>query len=227
MKTFPRTLITALAGILLVGCAIKPEFVRKPWTIPPTIAVLPFTNDSNSVDAPGFMQKIATDGLMAGGYAVLPAKDVEERLRKAGITVCGHLASRTPQELAQITGASAVMYGQVRKFNYTTLGFYQKREVALAGRLVGADGVEQWKQSVSASRTIWNFKAMENLGEAFKAMGVQLVVKLVEKLISHPLYPEMLRSVHDLYITLPSPRGGTVGKYCPRGYNDFWRDITQ
>jgi hypothetical protein len=227
VKIFPRALITALAGFLLAGCAIKPEFVRKPWATPPTIAVLPFANESNSIDAPVFMQKLAADGLSAGGYAVIPLADVNERLRKAGITVGGQLGSKTPQELARITGASAVLYGNVKSFNYTTLGFYQKREVALQARLVGEDGTEQWRQSATASRTFWNFQAMENLRETFKAMGVQLAVKLVEKLISHPLYPEMLRSTHDLFITLPSPRGGSVGKYCPRGYNDFWRDITQ
>jgi len=227
VKIIPRALATALAGFLLAGCAVKPEFVRKPWATPPTIAVLPFANDSNSIDAPVFMQKLAADGLAAGGYAVLPIRDVNERLRAAGITVGGQLASKTPQELARITGASAVLYGTVKSFNYTTLGFYQKREVALSAQLVGADGTEQWRQSVSASRTFWNFDAMENLGEALKAVGTQLAVKLLEKLISHPLYPEMLRSVHDLFITLPSPRGGMVGKYCPRGYGDFWRDVTQ
>ena len=212
---------------MLAGCAVKPEFLRKPWSPPPTIAVLPFANDSNSIAAPVYMQKLAADGLAAGGYSVLPINEVNDKLREAGITVGGHLASRTPEELARITGASAVMYGTVKTFKYTTLGFYQKREVALSARIVGADGTEQWRQSVSASRTFWNFSAMENLRETFKAVGTQLAVKLLEKLISHPLYPEMLRSVHDLFITLPSARGGMVGKYCPRGYGDFWRDITQ
>ena len=229
MKYFPRALATALAGLFLAGCAVKPEFVRKPWSTPPTIAVLPFANDSNSIEAPVFMQKLAADGMTAGGYAVIPIADVNERLRKAGITVGGQLGSRTPQELASICGASAILYGNVAAFTYTTLGFYQKREVALQARLVGADGTEQWRQSVSASRTFWNFKAMENLRETFKAVGTQLAVKLLEKLISHPLYPEMLRSVHDLFITLPSARdpGRPVGKYCPIGYFDFWRDVTQ
>ena len=225
----PRALLSALAGILLAGCAVKPEFVRKPWSPPPTIAVLPFANESNSIDAPVFMQKLAADGLTAGGYTVLPIKDVNDRLREAGITVGGQLASKTPQEIAQITGASAVLYGNVKSFTYITLGFYQKRGVALSAQLVGADGVEQWRQSVSASRTLWDFKAMENLRENFKAMGVQLVVKLAEKLISHPLYPEMLRSVHDLFITLPSVRDARrpTGKFCNPGYYDFWVEVTQ
>ena len=229
MKPIPRALVTALAGFLLAGCAVKPEFVRKPWSAPPTVAVLLFTNDSNSIDAPVFMQKLAADGLAAGGYAVLPVKDVNDKLREAGITVGGQLDSKTTQELARITGASAVMYGTVKSFTYTTLGFYQKREVAVSARIVGADGSEQWRQSVSASRTFWNFHAMENLRENFKAVGIQLAVKLAEKLISHPLYPEMLRCTHDLYINLPSVKspGRPVGKYCPVGYYDFWRDVTQ
>jgi len=229
VKPVPRALFAALAGFLLSGCAVKPEFLSKPYNAPPTIAVLPFANDSNNVDAPVFMQKLAADGLESGGYSVVPVAEVNDKLREAGITVGGQLASRTPQELARITGASAVLYGTVKAFRYTTLGFYQKRQVALSARLVGEDGNEQWRQSVSASRTYWDFRAMENLGEALKAAGVQLAVKLAERLISHPLYPEMLRSIHDLFITLPSVRDSrrTTGKFCPKGYYDFWRDITE
>lgn len=222
-----RALPLVWAALLVGGCAAKPEFIKKPYNPPSRVAVLPFDNMSNSVEAPVFMQKLVHDALVSGGYSVMSMDETAAKLKEAGITQGGQEKSKTPQELARILGASAVLYGTVKSFSYVTLGVYMKREVGVAAELVGADGEKQWKHTAVAKREEFSLKASETLGNMAKAMGTQLVVKLLEKLISHPLYPEMRRCVHDLTMTLPSVRNPKkpVGKYTPRGYDDFWKDL--
>jgi len=222
-----RALPLVLAALLAGGCAAKPEFIKKPYGPPSRVAVLPFDNMSNSVEAPVFMQKLVHDALVSGGYAVISMDETAAKLKEAGITQGGQEKSKTPQELARILGASAVLYGTVKSFSYLTLGVYMKREVGVTAELVGVDGEKQWKHTAVAKREEFSLKASETLGNMAKAVGTQLVIKLLEKLISHPLYPEMQRCVHDLTMTLPSVRNPKkpVGKYTSRGYDDFWKDM--
>lgn len=224
-----RALPLFLAGALLSGCAVKPEFIRSPYSPPPSIAVLPFDNQSNSVEAPVFMQKLVRDALASGGYAVQSFEDTTARLREAGITQGGQEKSKTPAELAAILRVSAVVYGRVTSFSYKTLGFYQSREVGMHAELVASDGTKLWAQTMVATRREVNTDAAKSLGDFAWSLGGQLVVKAIEKMVSHPLYPEMLRCVHDLTMTLPSVRnpGRGVGKYTKRGYAIFWRDIAE
>lgn len=218
-----------LASLLLAGCAVKPDYLRKPYSAPPRVAVLPFANQTNSLEAPVLLQVLARQGLEKGGYAVIPAAEVAARLKEMGITDGGQLSSKKPADIAAALGATALFYGEVREFSYVTLAVYQKRAVVLAGSILEADGTPVWRHVATAKRTEYNLDAARNLGQFGKSLGWQLAGKWAEKLVAHPLYPEMVRCVHDLYMTLP--RAGStrpIGTLLPRGYDvtgDFWRDL--
>lgn len=229
MRTIRAAALAGLAALLLGGCSAKPDYLRKPYSAPPRIAVLPFSNQTNNIEAPALLQILARQGLERGGYAVVPAAEVEAKLKDIGITDGGQLPSKKPEELAAALGASALFYGEVRDFSYVTLGVYQKRSVVLAGSILEADGTPEWRHVSTARRSEINLEAARNLGEFGKSLGWQLAGKWVEKLVAHPLYPEMVRCVHDLYMVLP--RAGStrpIGTLLPRGYDvtgDFWRDV--
>jgi hypothetical protein len=193
------------------------------------VAVLPFSNMTNSLEAPAYLQALARQGLERGGYSLVPAGEVESRLKELGITDGGQLSSKKPEELAVALNASALFCGEVREFSYVTLGFYMKRAVVLSGAMLAPDGSPLWRHVSTASRSAVNLDATRNLGEFGKSLGWQLAGKWAEKIISHPLYPEMLRCVHDLYMTVPRV-GSTrpIGTLLPRGYDvsgDFFTDV--
>jgi hypothetical protein len=183
------------------------------------VAVLPFANDTNNMDAPEMIKKLAWLGLGRGGYRMVPQEEAQERLRKAGITDGGQLGSKTAPELAALLGADAVLYGTVTRFSYVTLGVYLKRQVAVEASLVLSDGSVVWKHSASATRTL----VEPDTKRAARELAIQLAVKWVERIISHPLYPEMQRSLYELFLTLPSPSGGDVGARMHPGFNR-WSD---
>jgi len=218
MKIF-RLAAAVLVPPILAGCAARPALIRKPFVPPAIVAVLPFANDSNNMEAPELMQKLAWLGLERGGYRMVPLQESVERLRKAGITVGGQLGSKTAPELASLLGADAVLYGTVTKFSYVTLGVYLKRQVAVDASLVSSDGSVIWRDSASATRTLIELDTRR----AARELAIQLAVKWVEKIVSHPLYPEMQRSLYELFSTLPAANGGAnVGKRMDRGFDRWW-----
>ncbi len=219
----------ALLGFVvaaIAGCAPKAEFIRKDYSPPVKVAVLPFDNASNSLDAPDMLRRMAAEALGKGGYEVLPLGRTDEVLKGAAITQSGQARAVPAAELARKLGVAALLYGEVRSFNYTTLAVYQKREVALGAELVDAQGARMWKHSAKVARSNLNLKATENLGEMAKSLGTQLAFKAVEKVLSHPLYPEMRQCTHDVFMTLPSVKNPKkpVGWYF--GSRAGWTDGT-
>lgn len=220
LKRVPVLFLAAL----LCGCGIRPEYMKRPYVPPPRVAVLLFANETNSVDAPEMLRQLVFDGLGKAGYSLQSLKETRDGLKALGITDGGQLRSKEPAEIARALKVSACFYGTVRSFKYVTLGLYQNREVILGGEMRDERGESIWRHTGKASRSEFKpdfEKAGENLAR-------QLAVKWVEKIISHPLYPEMQRSVHELLMGLPE--AGNVkrpaGNRVPRGYdesNDFWK----
>jgi len=214
--------VAAAAGTIASGCAPKAQFLKSPYAPPRSVAVLPFDNASNSLEAPVLMQKLAADALATGGYNVVPAAEVEAKLRELGISQGGQVRSRKTEEMAAALGASALLYGEVRKFSYMTIGVYMKREVNVGLELIAADGSRLWKHAAGAVRQDIEVDAAKHGRSFVESLGSQLAMKWIERILSHPLYPEMQRSIHDVFLTLPSARNPrkSVGSYISSGYSD-------
>jgi len=213
-----------LFAAVLCGCAIRPEFMKRPFAPPARIAVLPFANESNNIDAPSLLQRLVWEGLSKGGYSLQALAETTEGLRRLGITDGGQLGSKKPEEIARALGVEGCLFGTVKSFKYVTLGVYQKREVILAGEIRNAEGEGIWRNLGKASRSELKLE----LDKAGENLARQLAVKWVEKIVSHPLYPEMQRSVYEMLMGLPQAGNvkRPVGSRVPRGYdesNDFWR----
>lgn len=194
------TALLPAAFFLAAGCAAKPEYIVRPFVPPGRIAVLVFANESNNPEAPEYMRELVFSGLRDAGYDLLPLESVDSKLRDAGITQGGQLKSKSAQELSDLLGASALFYGTIRSFDYVTLGFYQKREVAISARLVSFGGSQIWRHSAKVRKSRIHTRKLRD------KFVRQLTVKTLESIFSHPLYPEMFRAVKRLLMTLPAAR---------------------
>jgi len=87
------------------------------------IAVLPFTDMTNSVDGPINVRRLTQQALLSKGYAqTLPLSEVDDRLREHGFTQGGQLKAATPAEIARWLNADLLVYGDLEKFDEFTLG---------------------------------------------------------------------------------------------------------
>ena len=209
-----------IVAVTLSGCGLpKAQYIRNPYPKPSVIAVLPITNHSNDVKAPELMRKLAATALGKGGYAVVPAERVDAKLKAAGITQGGQLRSKTPAELARITGAPALFIGTLKKASHVTLGVYLNRKVEFAAELFDVTGARIWKHSAKASSTELELDPKE----AGKALAGQLAEKWVETLLSHPLYPEMRQSLYKVFMTLPARWSSKrVGQFIRSWRRSLW-----
>ncbi len=215
----------AFLGVVVLMAAVsgcgppKPQFIREPYLSPRVVAVLPFSNHSNDLKAPVFMRKLAMTALAKGGYSVMRQERVDEKLRGIGITQGGQLRAKTPVEIAKALGADALFYGRLESASHVMLGVYLKRKIAVAAELFDARGDRLWKHAAVASSSEFNLD-VKKVGEA---MARQLAEKWVESMLSHPLYPEMRRSLYKVFITLPSVRSSrSVGHYIRSWRRGLW-----
>ncbi|MEK7287645.1 MAG: GNA1162 family protein [Elusimicrobiota bacterium] len=163
------------------------------------IAVLPFNNESNLVDAPDLLRHMAQARLQAQGYKVMDLGQVDLLLRQAGVTQGGQLAALTPKKTADALKAGLLLYGEVKIFNEIPLGIYHKREVETVLRLVeGATGGVIWE-----NRKKILHEGVPQGGNAGVKMLGQLAKSLIERIAKAPLKEESEELVSRSLSLLP------------------------
>ena len=163
------------------------------------IAVLPFNNESNLVDAPDLLRHMAQARLQAQGYKVMDLGQVDLFLRQAGVTQGGQLAALTPKKTADALKAGLLLYGEVKIFNEIPLGIYHKREVETVLRLVeGATGGVIWE-----NRKKILHEGVPQGGNAGVKMLGQLAKSLIERIAKAPLKEESEELVSRSLSLLP------------------------
>src|SRR3989339_1204296 len=119
----------ALFAAVLAGCAGTAPSVRHATPFPATIALLPLSNQSLDVRAPELLRELLDTYLSAANFNLINVKETEENLRGIGISEGGQLNSATPQKLAKLLEADALLYGDIETFNYSNIGVYAGRTV--------------------------------------------------------------------------------------------------
>ncbi|MBI3507640.1 MAG: hypothetical protein HY059_22620 [Proteobacteria bacterium] len=89
---------------------------RAAWFAPP-LAVLPFSDETTSVDGPVAVRKLLWSELEAGGYEVLPLDAVDEALRPKGFTQGGQLKAAKRSDLAAWTSSKRLLFGNVEYYH--------------------------------------------------------------------------------------------------------------
>lgn len=134
----------------VLGCKVP---VPKPPLVE-TVAVLPFDNESNNVDAADIMQRMVYLAMKPSAYRVSDFRSVNDQLESAGISDGGQLAAVDPVKLGKDLGVQALMFGYVESFGYTNVGVYVAKKVNLELKLVDAqNGQTLWENTGKAATT--------------------------------------------------------------------------
>jgi len=178
--------ITALAAV--AGCTHSVQRVYPhEGPFPASLALLPLNNLSNNLQAPILVRKLLEARLRGAGFITTEAKAVDELLKGVGVTDGGQLAAVQPGKLGEVLGAQALLYGEVAKFGYTTLGVYNRRIVEVHLILVDAVTGQKWWESTRAdSHTAVGL----DRDEIRRNLAVGLVEKYAETILKSPLRPE-------------------------------------
>jgi hypothetical protein len=186
----------AASVLLLVGC-------EPPPVLPPlveTVAVLPFDNESNNLDAPDILQKLVFEALKDSPYKSLEIDAVNGKLEKVGIVDGGQLAIVDPTKLGKDLGVQALIFGYVENFDYTNIGFYLQRKVKLDLKMVDVQtGATLWEGSGTGMQP----QVFLNKDEAKKAFLEGVAKQTIDKIAKSPLDAEAKTAVENALRKLP------------------------
>ena len=167
MRAWGLVCVALALGFVAAGCGKRH---RGPPPPPPppyqrvVIAVLPLDNASLNMDAPGILRLDVWQRLGQKGYLVQPLGDSDERLRRAGVTLAGQLASMQTPELKLKLGVDRVVMGKVVNHQSLITGIYNRRTFEAELQMIDLDtGAELWRDRRSITTDDENFKANTGL----------------------------------------------------------------
>ncbi|MBI4402246.1 MAG: DUF799 family lipoprotein [Nitrospirae bacterium] len=150
-RTLRAIVLAAILPAVLAACA--PHRALRYPTVPPdpsnpikTVAVLPIINNTNDVDAPGYIREELVARMQALQYAVKPTAHTDQLLRdRMGITLGAQLDMTTPQQVGRVLGVDGVVYGVLDDFSTTLTGVLTEKKVRARFALVKTtDGAQFW-----------------------------------------------------------------------------------
>ena len=153
------------------GCVNIP--VPKPDLTNPirTVAILPFANESNNIDAPKQIRDLLRKKLQAKFYKVLPLEDVDQvLLDELGITLGEQLSEVELADLKAKVTADAFIYGNITHYDQTMAGVINTNRVrAEMNMLQISNDMDFWKSGIgikSESRSGGVFGSLASLASA-------------------------------------------------------------
>lgn len=184
--------LSLVVSKIAAGSRAAPEWFSQ------RLAVLPFSDETGSVDGPILVRNRVHEMLRLGGYAVIPLEEVDLTLRQNGFSQGGQLGAARPSNIAKWLSAKRLLYGNLTNFDEVMVGVYHKRKVA--GKLTLWDHVKKrqfWVLSEEAIR-----QAVHTKDAAAHFLG-QLAGGLIERIRKKPLSPETERYVRRSVERLP------------------------
>ena len=162
-------------------------------------AVMPFSDETTSVDGPANIRRMLAEALTEGGWAVIPSDEVDAALRRQGFSQGGQLKKTTPAKLAAWTDAERVLFGNISEFRNIMLGALGRRTVAGTIRIWDAGAGTDAYSSEKKVETV------ETAGpdDAAGRFSAQLGKALVENLRGKPLAEESSLWVERVLQGLP------------------------
>ena len=133
-----------------VTSAVHPDYAVM---APHSIAVLPFDNMTVDLDATPLIRPIVAERLRCKGYLVPDLEEVDTVLHEAGVLVSHDVYGFSAQELGELLGVDAVMFGTVTDFTTKYAGIYASVAVQIRLELVDCrTGEVLWQNEQRAGR---------------------------------------------------------------------------
>lgn len=124
---------------LCAGCAAE-HGSRSPVESPPLIALLPFANGSNVVEAPQKVRTVLFEEMQAREFRLMPLDQIDPALRQVDVTL-GSQLNLFDDKLAvlhDLVPADVYGYGTVVEFGFKNAVALTQRKVELKLKLVDA-----------------------------------------------------------------------------------------
>lgn len=146
-----------LAGLLsLTACVPMPMIPPNPSNPIRTVAVLPFANNTNDVEAPAYVRAQFVRELARHQYVIRPLNEVDQVLKdQMGITLGAQLDMTTAQKLGEAMGVDGVFYASLDEFNHKITGVYNVKRVRIRTKLVNCKtGATVWKNGIGVKSVL-------------------------------------------------------------------------
>lgn len=144
--------------VCLSGTACLPLQMVPPNPTNPirTVAVLPFMNNSNDVEAPTYVREQFAKELIRHQYVIKSLVEVDQTLKdQMGVTLGVQLDLTTPQEIGRVLGVDGVFYGSLDEFNHKITGIYNVKRVRARVKLVNCkSGETVWKNGIGVKSVL-------------------------------------------------------------------------
>ncbi|MCM2266143.1 MAG: DUF799 family lipoprotein [Elusimicrobiales bacterium] len=159
-------------------------------------ALLPFTDQTTSLDGPPLVRGLVYESLKAAGYDLVPLEETDETLRRRGFSDGGQLAAAKPADIAAWLGADRLIYCDISDFGEIMAGVYNRRMVKGSARIWEAGAGElSFEESVVKVKTPKSFAA---------GLFTQLAKGLAERIKNKPLAYESALFARQLTENLPN-----------------------
>ncbi len=200
--------------LAIAACKVAPP---KPPLVE-TIAILPFDNESNDVNADTIMQTYVFLAMSQSAYRTSDIKDVNDKLAKNGVVDGGQLPALDPVKIAKDLNVQALMYGYVESFGYVNIGIYAERKVRLGLKMVdGQTGQTLWENTQTAADRKFALDKEEAQKNFLQGLGNQLT----DKLFNSPLEEEAKLATIKTLSSLPGFRFNGFPDSKGKGVKDF------
>jgi len=148
--------VALLACLVFAACVPLPPVPANPSNPIRTVAVLPFVNNTNDVEAPAYVREQFLKELGRHQYVVKPAAEVDQVLKdQLGITLGAQLDLTDPKQLGETLGVDGVFYGSLDEFNHKITGIYNVKRVRLRTKLVNCKtGKTVWKNGIGVKTVL-------------------------------------------------------------------------
>ena len=158
-------------------------------------ALLPFSDETTSVDGPPMVRQLVYESLKAAGYSLVPLEQTDEALKRRGYSEGGQLTAAKPAELAGWLGAGRLVYGDLTDFAEVMAGVYNRRMIKGSARVWSPGRELVFEESVVNVKTPKSF-----LG----GLAGQLAKGLAERIRNKPLAEEAAKFSRQVSENLPN-----------------------
>ena len=145
MRTRYWTLLVA-SCVWLSGCVTPPKKDLSPFTsaAPRSVLVVPVVNKSLDVDAQNYVLTTLPVPVAEKGYYVFPINTSKFVLEQEGYYEPERVHQMSPQELAKLFDADAVLYVTINRWDAQYVVLSTTVTVEFDYRIVGRDGATLW-----------------------------------------------------------------------------------